>query len=172
VPWSLVGIALVKTDVLRLAAESARACQDPDRSLALIDEACWPVASTPQGATSAEWSATCDGERVHGSGLLPPSAYSVGDCGRPQVIAKTLSISEKAVSVHVSNLTAKLGVSNRLEAVAPAHQLEASEPAGVTDGWRGGSGTRVLAAGAKDLFGQDRIFTFAGVARSRPAHDI
>jgi DNA-binding NarL/FixJ family response regulator len=38
-------------------------------------------------------------------------------------IAETLFISGKTVSVHVSNLMAKLGVGNRLEAAAMAHRL-------------------------------------------------
>ncbi|MST32980.1 winged helix-turn-helix transcriptional regulator, partial [Acidimicrobiaceae bacterium USS-CC1] len=38
-------------------------------------------------------------------------------------IAERLYISRKTVSVHVSNLVAKLGVSGRLEAAALAHRL-------------------------------------------------
>ena len=38
-------------------------------------------------------------------------------------IAQALVISEKTVSVHVSNILAKLGVSGRVEAAAVAHRL-------------------------------------------------
>jgi DNA-binding NarL/FixJ family response regulator len=38
-------------------------------------------------------------------------------------IANQLYISEKTVSVHVSNILAKLGVSGRVEAAAVAHRL-------------------------------------------------
>jgi len=41
-----------------------------------------------------------------------------------RAIAATLFISEKTVSVHVSNLMAKLRVSSRLEAAALAHRFE------------------------------------------------
>jgi DNA-binding NarL/FixJ family response regulator len=50
-------------------------------------------------------------------------------------IATALFISEKTVSVHVSNLMAKLGVSSRLEAAAVAHQLS-STAAGTGEGGR------------------------------------
>ena len=38
-------------------------------------------------------------------------------------IARTLFISAKTASVHVSNILAKLGVSGRVEAAAVAHRL-------------------------------------------------
>jgi DNA-binding CsgD family transcriptional regulator len=42
-------------------------------------------------------------------------------------IAKTLFISAKTASVHVSNILAKLGVSGRVEAAAVAHRLGITE---------------------------------------------
>jgi DNA-binding CsgD family transcriptional regulator/tetratricopeptide (TPR) repeat protein len=42
-------------------------------------------------------------------------------------IARTLFITEKTASVHVSNILAKLGVSNRVEAAAAAHSLQLLE---------------------------------------------
>jgi DNA-binding CsgD family transcriptional regulator len=43
-------------------------------------------------------------------------------------IARTLFISEKTASVHVSNIMSKLGASNRSEAAAIAHRLRLLEP--------------------------------------------
>ena len=47
----------------------------------------------------------------------------LGEGASNRRIAEQLVISEKTVSVHVSNLLAKLGVSNRGEAVAAARRL-------------------------------------------------
>jgi DNA-binding CsgD family transcriptional regulator len=43
-------------------------------------------------------------------------------------IARTLFISEKTASVHVSNIISKLGATNRSEAAAIAHRLRLLEP--------------------------------------------
>jgi DNA-binding NarL/FixJ family response regulator len=43
-------------------------------------------------------------------------------------IARTLFISEKTASVHVSNIMRKLGAANRSEAAAVAHRLRLLEP--------------------------------------------
>jgi DNA-binding NarL/FixJ family response regulator len=49
-----------------------------------------------------------------------------GDTNRK--IAKTLFISEKTVSIHVSRILAKMGVPNRAAAAATAHRLGLLEP--------------------------------------------
>ena len=43
-------------------------------------------------------------------------------------IARSLFISEKTASVHVSNIMSKLGAANRSEAAAIAHRLRLLEP--------------------------------------------
>jgi DNA-binding NarL/FixJ family response regulator len=43
-------------------------------------------------------------------------------------IARTLFISEKTASVHVSNIMSKLAAANRSEAAAIAHRLHLLEP--------------------------------------------
>ena len=49
-------------------------------------------------------------------------------------IARTLFITEKTVSVHVSHVLAKLGVHSRVQAAMVAHRLAENPPAGGAEG--------------------------------------
>ena len=61
-----------------------------------------------------------------GTGVLVLALVAAGRSNRE--IGSQLFIASKTVSVHVSNILAKLGVSGRVQAAAVAHRLSAAGP--------------------------------------------
>jgi DNA-binding CsgD family transcriptional regulator/tetratricopeptide (TPR) repeat protein len=116
--------AAARTEEAAALAASARVVADRLDAKALISELDKIVASPRQG----------NGSRLASSSGRPPAPaghltvreqevlelVSLGDTNRQ--IARRLYISDKTVSVHVSNILAKLGVASRTEAAAAAHR--------------------------------------------------
>jgi DNA-binding CsgD family transcriptional regulator/tetratricopeptide (TPR) repeat protein len=95
-------------------------------------------ADAPDGRAGAQWAAAGHATGPAGKQADELARFGLTDREREVLIlvaagrsnpeiAKTLFISAKTASVHVSNILAKLGVSGRVEAAAVAHRL------GITD---------------------------------------
>ena len=138
--------------LLRLA-EAHMAADDRDAAAAAVQEACATADRLGAQPLAAEAAALARRARLR---LVPatPDAGQAEQAGQPAAadelarfgltdrerevlallaagrsnpeIARTLFISAKTASVHVSNILAKLGVSRRVEAAAVAHRLGAA----------------------------------------------